>query len=126
MLTTDQKGAVAEMAMIHAAIKLGISVYTPVAERGRYDMIFELGSRLVRVQCKWAPRRGDVVVLRCYGARRNRDGLLTRVYVEGRSTPLRPITLTSTAATSYRSSSSQEGLRFTFGWGRAGTIKRSV
>jgi hypothetical protein len=83
MLTSDQKGAVAETAIIHAAIKLGISVYTPVAEGGRYDMIFELGSRLVRVQCKWAPRHGDVVVLRCYRARRNRDGLLRRVYVEG-------------------------------------------
>ena len=83
MLTTDQKGAVAETAIIHAAIKLGISVYTPVAEGGRYDMIFELGSRLVRVQCKWAPRHGDVVVLRCYSARRNRQGLLRRVYLEG-------------------------------------------
>jgi hypothetical protein len=54
MLTSDQKGAVAETAIVHAAIKLGISVYTPVAEGGRYDMIFELGWRLVRVQCKWA------------------------------------------------------------------------
>ncbi len=80
MLTTDQKGAVAETAIIHAAIKLGISVYTPVAEGGRYDMIFELGSRLVRVQCKWAPRHGDVIVVRCYSNRRNRDGLLRRLY----------------------------------------------
>jgi hypothetical protein len=83
MLTTDQKGAVAETAIIHAAIKLGISVYTPVAEGGRYDMIFELASRLVRVQCKWAPRSGDVVVLRCCSSRRNRAGLVKRVYVEG-------------------------------------------
>jgi hypothetical protein len=35
------------------------------------------------VQCKWAPRHGDVVLLRCYRARRNRDGLIRRVYVEG-------------------------------------------
>jgi hypothetical protein len=83
MLTSDQKGAIAETAIIHAAIRLGISVYTPVVEGGRYDMIFELGTRLVRVQCKWAPRHGDVVVLRCYRARRNRDGLVRRVYVEG-------------------------------------------
>ena len=46
-------------------------------------MILELGSRLVRVQCKWAPRQEDVVLLRCYTARRNRDGLLRRVYAEG-------------------------------------------
>jgi hypothetical protein len=83
MLTSDQKGAIAETAVAHEAIKLGINVYTPVAEGGRYDMILELGSRLVRVQCKWAPRQEDVVVLRCYTARRNRDGLLRRVYAEG-------------------------------------------
>jgi hypothetical protein len=80
MLTSDQKGAVAETAIVHAAIKLGISVYTPVAEGRRYDMIFELGDRLMRVQCKWAPRHGDVIVVRCYSTRRNRDGLLRRLY----------------------------------------------
>ena len=80
MLTSDQKGAVAETAIVHAATKLGISVYTPVAEGGRYDMILELGERLVRVQCKWAPRQGDVIVVRCYSSRRNRDGLLRRRY----------------------------------------------
>ena len=83
MLTTDQKGAIAETAITHAAIKLGINVYKPAMEGGRYDMIFEVGTRLVRVQCKWAPRHGDVVVLRCYSARRNRDGLLRRVYTDG-------------------------------------------
>ncbi len=82
MLTTDQKGAIAETSITAAAIKLGINVYRPVMEGGRYDMIFELGTRLVRVQCKWAPRHGDVIVLRCYSLRRNRDGLLRRVYAE--------------------------------------------
>ena len=80
MLTTDQKGAVAETAIVHAAVKLGISVYTPVAEGGRYDMIFELGASLVRVQCKWAPRHGDVIVVRCYSTRRNCDGLMRKLY----------------------------------------------
>ncbi len=83
VLTTDQKGAIAETAIVHTAIKLGINVYTPVMEGGRYDMIFEVGPSLLRVQCKWAPRHGDVVVLRCYSARRNRDGLIRRVYTAG-------------------------------------------
>ena len=43
MLTTDQKGAIAESAIAHAALKLGIDVYRPVAEGGRYDMIFDVG-----------------------------------------------------------------------------------
>jgi hypothetical protein len=46
MLTSDQKGAIAETAIIHAAIKLGVNVYTPVVEGGRYDMIFEVGLKL--------------------------------------------------------------------------------
>ena len=46
-------------------------------------MIFDLRSQLLRIQCKWAPLHGDVVVLRCYRARRNRDGLLRRIYIDG-------------------------------------------
>jgi hypothetical protein len=83
VLTTDQKGNIAEAAVVAAAIKLGIDVYKPVGEGGRYDMIFELDDRLVRVQCKWAPRQGDVIVVRCYSTRRTRDGLLRRPYKAG-------------------------------------------
>ena len=60
-LSTNQKGAIAEAKITAEAVKLGIEVYRPVAEGGRCDLIFEVGSRLLRVQCKWAPRVGDVV-----------------------------------------------------------------
>ena len=83
MLTTDQKGNIAEAAIVGAAIKLGIDVYLPFGEGGRYDVIFDVGERLWRVQCKSAPRRRDVVVVRCYSSRRSRDGLLRRKYVAG-------------------------------------------
>jgi hypothetical protein len=79
LLTTDQKGAIAETAITHAAVKLGIGVARPVADE-RYDLIFDLRDRLVRVQCKLARRRGDVVVVRCYSARRSPTGLLKRTY----------------------------------------------
>ena len=48
MLTTDQKGNIAENAIVLAAVKLGIDVYRPVGEGGRYDMIFEIASKLWR------------------------------------------------------------------------------
>ena len=83
VLTTNQKGAIAETAIIHEAAKQGIDVYRPIAEGGRYDMLFDLGSEIVRVQCKWAPRHRDVVVVRCYSTRRNGSGLLRRIYVPG-------------------------------------------
>jgi hypothetical protein len=38
VLTTDQKGAIAETAIIHAAVKLGIPVARPVLPV-RYDLI---------------------------------------------------------------------------------------
>ena len=79
-LTTDQKGAIAETAIIHAAVKLGIGVYKPLADGDRYDLIFDLGTKLVRVQCKWAVQHGDVVVVRCSTCRRTRNGLLHQAY----------------------------------------------
>jgi hypothetical protein len=68
-LTTDQKGAIAETAIVHAAVKLGIAVFKPVVDGERYDLIFDLRDDLVRVQCKWAPLRGDVIAVRCYSSR---------------------------------------------------------
>ncbi len=66
--------------MVAAATKLGIGVFKPLTDGERYDLIFDLRPRLVRVQCKWAGRRGDVVVVRCVSARRAADGLRHRPY----------------------------------------------
>jgi hypothetical protein len=80
VLTTDQRGAIAETAIALQALKLGIDVYRPIGEGGRYDLIFDLGGRLIRVQCKTAVRAGDVVIIRCYSCRRSRDGQIKRGY----------------------------------------------
>jgi hypothetical protein len=80
VLTTDQKGNIAEQAVILHATVLGIDVYRPVGEGGRYDMLFDLDQRFVRVQCKWAPRHGEVIIVRCYSSRRNRHGVVRRIY----------------------------------------------
>jgi hypothetical protein len=61
-------------------MRLGLGVYRPVSDGERYDLIFDLRPCLMRVQCKWAPLHGDVIVLRCYSSRRNGDGLVRRVY----------------------------------------------
>ena len=81
MLTTNQKGAAAETAIIHEAIKLGIGVYASIADE-RADLIFDLGSRLLRVQCKTASRRGDVLVVTLYSSRRTAGGLRRTTYSE--------------------------------------------
>ncbi len=80
MLTADQKGAIAESAIIHAAIKLGIGVLRPVTEGERYDLLFDLRPALVRIQCKTAALRGSVLKIPCYSARRSRNGFVKRYY----------------------------------------------
>jgi PD-(D/E)XK endonuclease len=83
MLTSDQKGNIAELAIAASAIEHGIDVYRPIGEGSRYDMIFVVDSALLRVQCKWAPIYRGVIILRCYSSRRNRDGFLRRKYEVG-------------------------------------------
>ena len=79
-LTADQKGAIAESAIVHAAIKLGIGVFRPLTDGHRYDLVFEVDDRLLRIQCKWAVQLENVVMVRCYSARRTINGMLNRPY----------------------------------------------
>lgn len=79
-MTTDQKGSIAELAVAHRAAQLGIGVFKPLTDGERYDLVFDLRPRLIRVQCKTASRRGAVLVVSCYSCRRNADGLLKRAY----------------------------------------------
>ena len=82
MLTTNQKGTLAEAKITAAAIEAGIVVARPLADE-RYDLIFDLGDRLLRIQCKWAVRRGDVVVITCRTNRRGPVGFIRTVYRPG-------------------------------------------
>jgi hypothetical protein len=79
MLSTNQKGAIAEGAITCAAIRLGLGVFRAVSDE-RYDLVLDIGSRLLRVQCKTAALNEDVVIIRCYSCRRTAQGLLKRVY----------------------------------------------
>jgi PD-(D/E)XK endonuclease len=81
-VTTNQKGAIAETAIIHAAVKLGIGVFKPIMDE-RYDLVFDLRHQLVRVQCKWAMRQGEIVVVPCYSNRRGPAGMIRRSYTNG-------------------------------------------
>jgi PD-(D/E)XK nuclease superfamily protein len=81
-LTTNQKGAIAETAIVAHATRLGIDVYRPVSEHGRFDMMFVIASRILRVQCKWAVKRCDVISVRLQSCRRIAEGMLYRTYTE--------------------------------------------
>jgi hypothetical protein len=82
VLTTDQKGIVAEMKIAAVTLAAGVGVAKPMGPE-RYDLIFDLGPTLIRVQCKWAVRLGDVVVIRSRRVRRGPEGLIRRKYLPG-------------------------------------------
>jgi prevent-host-death family protein len=78
--STNHKGNIAEAEIAAAAVRLGIDVLKPQVEHGRYDLAFDLGTRLARVQCKWAPRQGDVVVVNLAGFRYTSRGHVRSTY----------------------------------------------
>ena len=64
MLSSNRKGAIAEAKIVAAAIELGVPVLRPMQEHGRYDLAFEIGDRILRVQCKWGALDDDGAVIR--------------------------------------------------------------
>jgi prevent-host-death family protein len=60
----NQKGGIAELKIAAAAIELGIPVLRPMVEHGRYDLAFEIGDRILRVQCKWGALGEDGSVIK--------------------------------------------------------------
>ena len=48
-MTPNEKGAIAEIAIAAAATKLGVRVLRPLADGGRYDLVFDLAGRLLKV-----------------------------------------------------------------------------
>ncbi len=79
-LGTSQKGAIAETEIAAAATRLQLPVLRPVAEGGRYDIVIDLGTRLLRVQCKWASRLGDILNVRCATSRHTPRGYVKTTY----------------------------------------------
>lgn len=76
----NRKGNVAELAIATEAAKLGLSVLKPPTEHERYDLALDLGSRVLRVQCKWASYNGDVVQIRTGRSRTSRRGYVRSTY----------------------------------------------
>jgi PD-(D/E)XK endonuclease len=79
-LTPSQKGAVAEAAISAAVIQLGLTVLRPLCEGRRYDLIFDLEPRLLRVQCKLAKRVDGVLAVRLQTSRYTPSGYVFTSY----------------------------------------------
>ena len=68
-MNSNEKGNVAELKIAAAAADLGIPVLKPMTEHGRYDLVFEVGERLLRVQCKWGSLKEGVIHTQLGGSR---------------------------------------------------------
>jgi hypothetical protein len=79
VLSTNQLGLIAETAIIHECATLGVGVSRPLDDEA-YDIILDLKPGLVRVQCKWAQRKGEVIIVRCRRCRRGPEGMIHRGY----------------------------------------------
>lgn len=77
---TNRKGNVAELAIAKKAAELGLSVLAPLTEHERYDLVIGIAGRLLRVQCKWANFRGDVITAHLARNRRGPEGHIRRNY----------------------------------------------
>jgi prevent-host-death family protein len=74
------KGAIAEAAILMEAVKLGFVVLRPQVEGRRYDLIIDTGPKLLRMQCKWARRLRDVIVVHLSTSRHTPHGYISTTY----------------------------------------------
>ena len=79
-MNTNQKGSIAEAAIALEAVKLGLEVLFPMGEGRRYDLVIDTGPRLLRVQCKWGRRQGDVIVVSTRTCRSTPRGYVRTTY----------------------------------------------
>ena len=64
MENPNHKGNAAELAIAAEAARLGLTVLMPMTEHERFDLVLGIAGRLLRVQCKWASRNGEIVKVR--------------------------------------------------------------
>jgi hypothetical protein len=82
LLDSNTKGAVAEQAIVLAAMKIDVPVLRPVAEHGRSDLALDIAGRLYRVQCKWGSldERRSVITVRLRTSRHTPQGYVRTTY----------------------------------------------
>jgi prevent-host-death family protein len=64
VLSSNQKGTIAEAEICAAAARCGIPVLRPTSDHCRFDLAFEIAGQLLRVQCKWGTLDGEAGVVK--------------------------------------------------------------
>jgi len=83
MLETKQKGLVTELQCITYFYQLGYLVSIPYGENSRYDFIVDIGSKLLKVQCKSSTLKEEgVIEFSCRSTRVNATENISRRYTK--------------------------------------------
>ncbi len=83
--SSNRKAGLAELKIAAQAADLGIDVYRPMIEGARCDLVFDVGDRLLRIQCNWATRNGLVIAVRLRTSRHDPSrGYVVTTYGAGR------------------------------------------
>jgi PD-(D/E)XK nuclease superfamily protein len=69
-----------EAAILSELVRRGYSVLLPFGVNQRYDLVLDLGERLLRVQCKTGHRRGGSIEFSTVSVRTNTTGWFARDY----------------------------------------------
>jgi PD-(D/E)XK endonuclease len=78
--TPSMKGAIAEAVIAAEAVKAGVGVLRPIVEGLRYDLVFDVAGRLLRIQCKSGRARNGVVVIGTRSCRHTPRGYVRSSY----------------------------------------------
>jgi prevent-host-death family protein len=69
------------MAIALEAVELGVEVFKPLSEHSRSDLVFGIGGRLYRVQCKSARLSGDVLQINLVSSWHTPNGYVRNRYL---------------------------------------------
>jgi hypothetical protein len=82
-MNPNLRGTISEMAIALEAVQLGVEVFKPLSEHSRCDLIFGLGDRLYRVQCKSACLNGEVLQINLVSSWHTPRGYVRNKYSPG-------------------------------------------
>lgn len=76
----SDRGGLAELAIATAAAECGVGVLRPMLEGGRYDLVFDIGVGMRRIQCKSGALQADTIVTRQRTSRQTSRGPVVTTY----------------------------------------------
>jgi hypothetical protein len=79
-MNPNLRGTISEMAIALEAVEVGVEVFKPLSEHSRADLIFGIGDRLYRVQCKSARLSGEVLQIKLVSSWHTPQGYVRNKY----------------------------------------------